>query len=70
MIDRPGTYRARNGETVIIERILAKGATPCVGRISRTCSTGKQRWVSTLWGTNGRQFKLHEHNEDVVEAIG
>lgn len=68
MIDKPGTYRARNGETVVIERILAKGATPCVGRISRTVN-GKPRWVSTLWGTNGRQFKLHEHNEDVVGGV-
>lgn len=64
LIDSPGTYYARNGEMVIVEKILKSGK--AAGRISRTKPSGKISWVETVWGRNGRQFKLHEHGEDVV----
>ena len=64
LITSPGTYYARNGELVIIERVLKSGR--AAGRISRTKESGKVSWVETVWGEDGRQFKLHEHGEDVV----
>jgi hypothetical protein len=69
IITAPGHYIARNGETVIIESIALKGSTPCRGKVSRTKESGKQHWVWTLWGRNGRQFAGRPHNEDVMSAV-
>ena len=68
MITKPGTYLARNGETVIIDKIGERGTTPCQGRCSRTATSGKVRWVHNLWRRDGRLFPIREHGEDVVGA--
>ena len=68
IITQPGHYLARNGESVVIERIGEKANTPCYGKITRTIQSGKKVCIYTLWGRNGRQFVLHPHNEDVVSA--